>query len=144
MKMTWKKWSTLLGAVAVMGIAGCADNNNNGQPDSTATAPEMDRSMEKVGNTVENAADKAATVGTNAVITGKINAAYAANASLSALKINVNTTESNKTVTLLGTVTNATQKNLAANIAKQNAPGYKIVNNLKVSGGASPKMNKKG
>lgn len=144
MNMPFNRWGALLGAVAVIGIAGCADTNNNNQPDSPATSGQVNNTVDNAGDAMGNAGDEAATVATNAAITGKINAAYAANASLSALKINVNTTESNKTVTLLGTVTNAAQKNLATNLAKQQAPGYKIINNLKVSGGASPKMNKKG
>lgn len=149
---TWTKWLGI-GAITLVAASGCADRNKNGQPDSVATGAEMDKAAEKTGDAVAGAADKAgdamssaastvAKAGKNlddaAVITPKINAALAANKSVSALAINVDTTDTG--VTLSGTVKNATQKNVAGQIAKKNAPGYKIMNNLKVAGGASPKM----
>jgi hyperosmotically inducible periplasmic protein len=147
----------VLGACTILltAMVGCADRNNNNQPDDVATAGEVNRAADKAGDAAANAADAAADAAGSAansvagaaknlddaaVITPKINAAYAANPSLSALKINLDTTDQN--VTLSGTVKNAAQKNLAGTIAKKNAPGYKIVNNLKVAGGASPNMNR--
>lgn len=140
-KPVWMQWSTLVCAVAVLGVAGCADRNKNDIPESPATQGEIANATDTATDAAGNATEGAADVATQAGVTGKINAAYAANASLSAIKINVDTVEDTKTVTLSGTVTNAAQKNLATNIAKQQAPGYKIVNNLTTSGGASPKMN---
>jgi osmotically-inducible protein OsmY len=145
-KLEWKRWSTLLGAAAVVGtvgLAGCADRNNNGQPDSAATSGEVANAADTAGQATENAAEATADVATQGGITGKINAAYAADSSLSALKINVDTVEDTKTVTLSGEVTNAAQKTLAEKIAKKEAPDYKVDNKLTVKGGASPVMDGK-
>jgi len=144
MKTTWKKWSTLLGAVAVISVAGCADRNDNGQPDSAATSGEISNSVDNAGDAAGNTADSAGAAMKNmddAAMTPKIKTALGNNASLKGSNINVDSKDSG--VTLSGTVKNEAQKKVAANIAKQNAPGYKIMNNLKVSGGASPMMNKK-
>jgi osmotically-inducible protein OsmY len=150
-----KPWSTLLavGAFAVIGIAGCTDKNNNGQPDGVSQ-PAVDKAVSQVENTakdvaakaepaVENAVSTAEDVTQNGIITGKIKTAYISNDSLKARNINVTTDSAKKTVLLQGTVQNAAQKNLATKIAQQNAPGFKIANQLKVAGGASPKMNPK-
>jgi osmotically-inducible protein OsmY len=143
------KWSTLLGvsALAVVGVAGCQDKNNDDVPDSPATAPQINKAVNKGVAAVENAATKTADaakdVAANGVTTGKIKAAYAKNDSIKALDINVTTDSSKKIVMLDGTVQNAAQKKMAKKLAKQNAPaGFKIMNNLKVGGGASPMMNK--
>jgi osmotically-inducible protein OsmY len=110
-----------------------ADNVGNAAGDAGAAAS---NAASSVGNAASNAASKVADAGKNlddaAVITPKVKAAFIANASLKARNINVSTTDKN--VTLEGTVQNAAQKTLATNIAKQNAPGYNIVNNLKVAG----------
>lgn len=140
MKTTWKKWSTLLGAVAVISVAGCADRNNNGQPDSAATSGEISKSVDKAGDAADSAGDAMKNVD-DAAMTPKIKTALRANASLKGSNINVDSKDSG--ITLSGTVKNEAQKKVAGNIAKQNAPTYKITNNLKVAGGASPKMNKK-
>lgn len=151
---TWKKWLGT-GAIALMAASGCADRNKNGQPDSVATEAEVDRATDKTGDVVAGAADKvgdavssaASTIakeGKNVddalVITPKVKAALAANASIKAMDINVDTTDKN--VTLSGTVNSAAQKTAAGVIAKKNAPGYAIVNNLKVAGGAAAKVKK--
>ena len=143
MKMTLKKLSALLGAVAVIGVAGCAERNDNGQPESPATGAEINNSLDKAGDAVGNAATGAGAAMENvddSVMTPKIKTALGANASLDGSSINVTSKDSG--ITLSGTVLNAAQKTLAEKIAKQQAPTYKITNNLKVTGGASPVMNK--
>jgi hypothetical protein len=156
MKQPMIKWSTLLGAsaIALIGVAGCADRNKNGQPDSAATEPEISKAVDKAGDAAksagttvvkgtEKAANAVAETGENAVTTGKIKAAFMANPSIKALAINVSTQSDQKTVMLDGNVTNAAQKGLAGQLAKKNAPAdFKIQNNLKVAGGASPMMKK--
>ena len=148
----WKRWSALLGAATILGVAGCTDTNNNGQPDSAATPGQVENAADTAGQATENAvettgevagnvAEGAADVATQGTINTKINAAYAADNSLSALKINVDVVEDTKTVTLKGEVTNAAQKNLAEKIAKKEAPDYKVDNQLTVKGGASPMMS---
>ena len=152
---TTKQWSTPLavGAFAIFGLMGCTDKNNNGQPDGVSQ-PAVDKAVSKVENTAEDLAAKAEpavknAVGTaediaaNATITAKIKSALITNASLKARDINVTTDSTKKTVLLQGGVQNTAQKNLASKIAQQNAPGFKINNQLKVAGGASPKMNPK-
>ncbi|MDF2441117.1 MAG: hypothetical protein JWN98_2101 [Abditibacteriota bacterium] len=151
---TWTKWLGI-GAITLVAASGCADRNKNGQPDSVATGGEMDNAAGKTGDVVANVANKAeglaetaakviAKEGKNVddaiVITPKVKAALAANPSIRAMAIDVSTTDKN--VTLDGTVQNAAQKTAAGMIAKKNAPGYKIINNLKVAGGASAKMKK--
>lgn len=143
MNMTLKKLSALLGVVAVIGVAGCADRNGNGQPDSAATPGEIAKSVDKAGDAAGNAVSGATGAMKNvddAAMTPKIKTALGANAALAGSNINVDSKDSG--VTLSGTVKNDAQKTLAEKIAKQNAPTYKITNNLKVSGGASPMMGK--
>ena len=143
MNMNLKKLSALLGVVAVIGVAGCADRNENGQPDSPATSGEIANSVDKAGDATGNAVSGAAGVMKNvddAVMTPKIKSALGANVALAGSNINVDSKDSG--VTLSGTVKNPAQKSLAEKIAKQQAPTYKITNNLKVSGGASPMMKK--
>src|SRR5687767_7926943 len=53
-KMSTKKWGALLAAVAVTGVAGCADRNNNGQPDSAATSGEISKAADKAGDAAGN------------------------------------------------------------------------------------------
>jgi osmotically-inducible protein OsmY len=156
-KLAWKRWSTLLGAaaiVSIVGVAGCADRNDNGQPDSAATPGEINNATDTAGQATENAADATANaagnaaestadVATQSAITGKIKTALLADTSVGATKIDVDTVEDTKTVTLSGEVTNAAQKTLAEKIAKKQAPDYKIDNKLTVKGGASPVMDKK-
>jgi len=143
MKMTLKKLSALLGVVAVIGVAGCADRNGNGQPESAATSGEINNSLDKAGDAAGNAADSAGAAMKNvddAAMTPKIKTALGANASLAGSSIDVDSKDSG--ITLSGTVKNDAQKKVAGEIAKKNAPTYKITNNLKVTGGASPMMSK--
>lgn len=143
-KLDWKRWNALLGAAAIVGIAGvagCADRNNNGQPDSAATSGEISNAADTAGQATENAAEGTADVATQSAITGKIKTALLADASVGATGINVDTVEDTKTVTLSGEVTNAAQKTLAEKIAKKEAPDYKVDNKLTVKGGASPVMS---
>lgn len=62
-----RKWGAYLGAGAVIfTLAGCADRNNNGQPDSAATSGEVANSVDAAGNKMEGAADNAAAAAGNA------------------------------------------------------------------------------
>lgn len=144
--LDWKRWNALLGAAAIVGIAGvagCADRNDNGQPDSAATPGEVGNAADTAGQATENAVEGTADVATQSAITGKIKTALLGDASIGATKIDVDTVEDTKTVTLTGEVTNGAQKTLAEKIAKKEAPDYKVDNKLTVKGGASPMMDKK-
>lgn len=65
-----------------------------------------------------------------AMITPMVKTALGANGALRGANINVDTTDTR--VTLSGVVGSAAQKTLAGSIAKKKAPGYNVVNNLKV------------
>lgn len=161
-----RKWGATLGAgVVILGLAGCADRNNNGQAESPATGNEVGNAVadnlgdtanavKNVGNGIangagavantvsngvgamsnglSNAAGTMASAGETAAMTSKIKAAIIANPGLKGRNINVNTMANTNTVSLKGSVASAAQKNLAGSIAKKNAPGYKINNQLKV------------
>jgi osmotically-inducible protein OsmY len=142
------KWGAWLGAGAVLfTLAGCADRNKNGQPDSPATAGEVSNAVEnagdaaatavpKAGATASSAIGKAGDViedaGATAATTSAVKNAYAGQAGLKGSTINVDTKAEDKTVILRGSVTSQAQKKLAESIAKQKATGYKIVNQLAV------------
>ena len=155
------KWTQLvgLGAVVLASAAGCADRNNNGQPDSAATPGEVaqstDTAVKKMGNaasgagqSLENAATGAGKTlegaGDAMTITPKVKTALGNNASLMGSRIDVDTNGTTNTVTLKGMVKNAAQSKLAQNLAQKSAgAGFKVVNQLKVTGGASSMMKKK-
>jgi len=145
--MNMKQWGALLSAVAVIGVAGCADRNNNGQPDSAATPGEVNKAVDNAGDATGNMVDAAGNkvggagdAASAALMTPKIKTALGQNASLAGSKIDVDSLPEG--ITLSGTAKNATQKKVAGEIAKKNAPAYKINNNIRVLGGASPMMNK--
>jgi len=137
------KWGAWLGAGAILfTLAGCADRNKNGQPDDVATSGEVAKSVDKAGEAVEGAADKAGEAakeagkkmegaGAAAITTPSIKTALGAQKALDGSSIDVDTNGETKTVTLKGSVKNAAQKTLAEAVAKKNAPGYKVVNQLK-------------
>ena len=93
-----------------------------------------------VGNAAEKAGDKVAgaakDVGAGAHAakqTLDVKTALMADTAIDASRIDVDTDENTKTVTLKGTVANAAQKASAERIAKDKAAGYKIRNNLVVA-----------
>ena len=107
------------GAAVENGAAAVGDSVSNGAA--------------QVGDAAAGAASGAMNAAANvgdAAMTPKVKAALGANASLNGSNIDV--TSVDKTVTLDGTVKNAAQKNAAEAIAKREAPGFKVVNNLKM------------
>ena len=83
------------------------------------------------GDAVSGAASGAMNAAENvgdAAMTPKVKAALGANKTLNGSEINVDTMDN--TVHLKGTVMNAAQKSAAEAIAKREAPGYKIDNQL--------------
>lgn len=142
------KQSTLLAAVAltILGVGGCADRNNNGQPD-TISQPAVNKAIAKVESTTKSAVKKiepavkqmekkaepvVKNLANATVTTSRVKAALLLNPSLREMAINVDT--KNQSVILRGAVKNTQQKAVAARIAAETAPGYKIVNQLEVSG----------
>lgn len=150
-----RKYTAWLGAGAIMITlaTGCADKNNNGQPDSVATTGEIANTtatgIDATGNVASNMADGASNVadaagnkmagagdavagaGDAAIYTPKIKTALGANAALAGSNINVDTMADTKTISLTGTVKSSAQKTMAEAIAKKNAPAdYKVDNKL--------------
>jgi len=154
LKWNSTRLSALAGAsaIAVIVAAGCGGNNdaNNTAADTAGT---VDSAVNSAGRAVDNAGEAVATGASNAgeavatgaknaagaaknlddaaVVTPKVKTALGNNAALKGTKIDVDTTDQN--VTLTGTAKTQAQKGVAAAIAKKNAPGYNIVNNIKVS-----------
>jgi predicted small secreted protein len=89
----------------------------------------------KAGNAVVGAAEQAAPALDAAKQTLDVKTALLADAAIDASKIDVDTDEATKTVTLKGTVPNANQKAAAERIARAKAGGYSIDNRLTVTGG---------
>ena len=141
MKKTTSWYSVLgVGTIVLTGLAGCQDTNNNNQPDAPATAPQIEKGIDKAGQAISEAADSAVETTAQATTTGKVKSAIMANKTIDSTKIDVDTKD--KVVYLRGTVANAAQSKLAASIAAKTASGYTIKNELKVTGGASPVMKK--
>lgn len=132
-------------------LTGCQDKNKNGVPESPATAPQIERSLENAGKTVEEGVQKAvpaiektvskgADMAGDAVITGKVKAALIENKTISASEIDVTT--KNKIVYLNGHVASNAQRALASQIARKAAgAGYPIKNGLKVAAKAPVKSH---
>jgi osmotically-inducible protein OsmY len=119
--------STLLVALAAgtLLMVGC---DQRAPADSTAAR--ADRATDKVGATVNNAADKTATVAEDAAITAKVKAAILAEPGLKTLQINVDT--NGATVTLSGNVDNADLRERAKQIASATTGVKGVVDQLNV------------
>ena len=95
---------------------------------------EIKDAASKAGNAVVGAAEKAAPAVNAAKQTLDVKTALLADAAIDASKIDVDTDEATKTVTLKGTVPNANQKASVERIARAKAAGYSINNQLTVAG----------
>jgi hyperosmotically inducible protein len=133
-------WRTYLGvaAIALIGIAGCADRNKDNIPESPATSGEVKKSVDNAGKAVENAAEKtgnvvskAGDVAADAALTGKVKTALMANKMVDSSNINVDT--KNGIIYLKGTVANEAQRKLAVAITQKTAAGHSINNLLKTA-----------
>ena len=151
-----------LAVVACFGLAGC-DNTAQGVKEDAkenkaaadrqaaeakaATADERAEIKQEgreagaaIGNAAEKAGDAVAGAAKDAgasIHAGKqtldVKTALQADASIDATRIDVDTDENTKTVTLKGSVATAAQKATAERIAKDKAAGYTVRNNLTVS-----------
>ena len=156
--MLYKKMLAVLAAAACAGLVGC-DNTAQGVKEDTKenqakareeaaeakadTADERAAAKEAgrdVGNAAEKAGDKVAETAKDAgakMEAGKqtldVKTALMADKSVDASKIDVDTDEHTKTVTLKGSVPSAAQKASAERIARDKAEGYKIKNLLVVA-----------
>lgn len=145
-----------LAMAALWGVAGCQDKNKNGVPESPATSGQIEKTLDNAGKTIEKGVEKAvpaiekgvkdavpvieknvktgARLTENAATTGKVKAALMADKSVPASTIDVDT--KNNTVFLRGRVKSNAQRAQASIIARKNAGGYNIKNELKVVGAA--------
>ena len=103
---------TLIAAVAVVVAAAACGNTMRG-----------------IETDAENAAEKTAA----GVETVDVKAALIADGRVDAGNINVDTIASTKTVVLKGSVPTAEQRTMAETIAREQAKGYNITNNLTVA-----------
>jgi len=159
------------GAMMMVAVAGCTGGDADGDG-KTADSPEgaviqnsVDMTQNSLSGAASNLADASGNVATaagnqvkgagNAVSNGVPDVVGAGRSAVMTpnvkeaigdkipnAMIDVDTNGASKTITLKGMVKNAAQSKLAADTAKKEAPDYKIVNNLKVGGGASPMMKK--
>ena len=120
-------------------VANAAANNLGTTANSAVNAAAgVGNAVAGAGQTVANgAANVAAGVGKavdGATLTPQIKTAFAGNKGLNGSKIDVDTNQATKTVTLTGTVTSPAMKTLAGSLAQQKASGYKVTNSLTVAG----------
>ena len=108
---------TALGAtVASLALAGCNKADQNALADSTdKTVAQVDQKARELGTAAKDAATKAGDKIDDAVITASVKTELAKDADLSALQINVDTT--NGMVALRGTAPSAAAKEHATTLA---------------------------
>jgi len=115
-------------AAASLLLTGCnrgADTTTAGEKVDAATE-RTEQAMNNAGNKIENAADRAGAALDDAGITAKVNAELAKDPALSALKINVDT--SNGRVVLRGTAPDAAARDRATQLASS-VQGVNAVDN---------------
>ena len=125
--------SMMLGAVVAVTFAAACGNTADGAKQDAKIA------AEKTSQAVATASDKTGDAMSNAgksvdaaMETGKIKSALLADTRVDAGDINVDTNKDTKTVTLNGTVPTKKMRALAGDVARDKAPGYKVVNNLTI------------
>jgi len=112
----------LLLLASTMGIATACGNTADGAKEDTKNAAEAtSEAAASAGSSMDAAGE-----------TADVKTALMADQSVDAGDINVNTNKDAKTVTLNGSVKSVAQKARAEEIAKAQAPGYTVVNNLMI------------
>ena len=92
------------------------------------------RAGEAVAEGAADMADKAATAAEAATITATVKSALMADASVDSSHVNVDTDAASRVVTLRGSVPNDIQRAAAERLARDKAPGYRVVNELRIAG----------
>jgi hypothetical protein len=140
-------------AIALMGglaIVGCSNTAAGAKKDADANADKAATAADQAGDKADRATDKAQAAGREAAADSKdaardaggaikaaietidVKSALMADRTVDASHINVDTIHDTKTVVLKGSVKTATQRDEAARIAANEAPGYRIDNQLTV------------
>lgn len=101
---------------------------------NTAAVDATGNMADATSNAVAGTGSAITNLGDAMTYTPKIKTALGANAAMKGSNVNVDTLGSKDSIALHGTVTSKAQKTLAENIAKQNAKGFKIINQLVVKG----------
>ena len=112
-------------------VATAAGNQAKGAANAVGNADEV---AANVANAAGNQVKGAGNAVGRALNTGDVKTSLLANPAIKGSTINVTTQPGNRVV-LTGTVKSQNAKNLATQIAKREASGYTVVNNLKVAGG---------
>jgi hyperosmotically inducible periplasmic protein len=143
-----ERYRVFLGAVAVAALAalpfGCRntaegvkkdarENTEEAKEESREAAKEAKEAGRELGAEARQAGREAGAEVQAAKQTMDVKLALMTDSSIDASKINVDTDDETKTVTLKGTVPSAAQKAAAERVAKANAEGYKIRNMLTVA-----------
>jgi osmotically-inducible protein OsmY len=129
----------LVMVVALAGAVACSEdtdrpavdadvNESRAEDAAEETGDALERAGDRVAGAVESAGDSAA----GAVQTADIKTALAADDVVDADDVDVDTNGTTKVVTLKGTVRTAAQRERAEAIAKREAEGYRVVNQLVV------------
>lgn len=117
-------------ANAVGGAVGGAANAVGGAANAVGGA--VGGAANATSNAVAGAGKAVVNAGEAGTMTPKVKTALGNNPGLKGSNINVTTMGGNNSISLTGSVKSAAQKTMAAAIAKKNAPGYTINNQLKV------------
>jgi len=110
-----------------------ADERAEAKQEGREAGAAIGNAAENAGNAVAGAAKDAGASVHAAKQTLDVKTALQADATIDATRINVDTDENTKTVTLKGTVATAAQKAAAERIAKDKAAGYTVRNTLTVA-----------
>ena len=110
-----------------------ADERAEAKQEGREAGAAIGNAADRAGDAVAGAAKEAGATTHAAKQTLDVKTALIADSSIDASKIDVDTDENTKTVTLKGTVATAAQKATAERIAKDKAAGYTVRNTLTVA-----------
>ena len=111
---------------------GCANTVQGVKEDTEKVAEKTAEATQKAAEKTADATEKAAEKTAAAANTVDVKSALIADKRVDASNINVDTSSSSKTVVLKGTVPTAEQVKVAEQIAREEADGYRITNQLTV------------
>lgn len=153
-RWTWGRTSLTgwLGVAALGTLAGCNSKNQVDVPSANQVAAGVDNAATTVkkeagpavlnaAKTVEKVAAPLVKVTDETAVTGKVKAAIMADNTVDSTKINVDV--KGNEVILRGRVKSAAQRAHVQNIAKHEAPKYKLVDQLQIEGATVKVVTKK-
>lgn len=134
MKLATWTGTAFLSAFAVFGAAACDTTPEGVYEESERATSEAAREGREAGDAIGDATEGAMSATDAAAQTAQIKTKLAADDTLDANDINVDTDGETRTVTLKGEVETEAQRAAAERIAKETAPEYRVVNLLTVKG----------